>query len=59
MGGLVSLNADIYGLSTAHGFWESLEPQAPAQPDDEIGFEISFDDWIEGDETYELSGTYN
>jgi hypothetical protein len=49
VGGFISLGGEIFGLSAAHGFLE--EP--PAMPDDEMSFEISFDDWIEGDDIHQ------
>jgi hypothetical protein len=51
VGGFVSLRGEIFGLSTAHGFVEEQKPLAV--PDDELHFEISFDDWIEGDDLHQ------
>lgn len=44
IGGIVSLDGERFGLSTAHGFVEDSEASPLALPDDEMGFEISFDD---------------
>jgi hypothetical protein len=48
IGGIVCVQGDFFGVSTAHGFIDDHKPLA--FPDDETSFEISFDDWVEGDE---------
>jgi hypothetical protein len=50
VGGIVSLDSELFGLCTAHGFVEDSEARPLALPDDEMEYEISFDDWIEGDD---------
>ena len=51
VGGFVSLEGVLFGLSAAHGFVEDHKPSA--LPDDDISFEISFDDWIEDDDVHQ------
>jgi hypothetical protein len=49
VGGIVCIKDDLFGISTAHGFAE--DHKELALPDDEMSFEILFDDWIESDGT--------
>jgi hypothetical protein len=45
LGGVVSIEGVFYGLTVAHNFTGQKEP--PVQADDEDGFELSFDDYVE------------